>query len=432
MDTNTATFLEYEVRALLARLARMKPFALYEAMVPAADIAPAAAHAIEKHMSVMRRRVRHDAEAFLRWLAGPEGQAASPADAQRRFTLSRLRFGNALNQFDLFADVLTQRSERESGVWLSGLDVLARDVLEMPGYYVTPPVVCYLDRGVGAAIRRARTRLPGGGYNPVAIVRIPRERMVGTGIASSLVHEAGHQAAALLHLVESLRVSLQQRMTDDPLDPWGYWSRWISEIVADFWSVARLGICSTLGLIGVVSLPRAFVFRIGRSDPHPFPWIRVHLSCGIGRLLFAHPQWEQLAAQWDSFYPVAELPGEQQALLEQLMATLPDFIALLAGHRPRSLRGRTLLEAMEIEERQPARLAAYHTAWKQDPAQMYRTRPSIVFATLGQARADGLLDAHEESHLLTKLLTHWALGNSLLAAKRCASLFSAPTPAPVT
>ncbi len=48
----------------------------------------------------------------------------------------------------------------------------------------------------GAAIRRARTRLPGGGDNPVAIIRVPRERMVGSGIASSLVHEVGHQAAA--------------------------------------------------------------------------------------------------------------------------------------------------------------------------------------------------------------------------------------------
>ena len=60
--------------------------------------------------------------------------------------------------------------------------------------------MCYLDRGHGAAIRRARARLPGGGMSPVAIIRVPRERMVGAGIASSLVHEVGHQAAALLDL----------------------------------------------------------------------------------------------------------------------------------------------------------------------------------------------------------------------------------------
>ena len=69
-------------------------------------------------------------------------------------------------------------------------------------------MVCYLARGPGAAIRRARTRLPGGGDNPVAIIRMPRERMIGSGIASSLVHEVGHQGAALLDLVPSLRARL--------------------------------------------------------------------------------------------------------------------------------------------------------------------------------------------------------------------------------
>ena len=98
-----------------------------------------------------------------------------------------------LTQFDIFADVLSQRSEHDTGVWLSGLDVVAADALALPDYYEAPPVICYLDRGHGAAIRRARTRLPGGSENPVAVVRVPRERMVGSGIASSLVHEVGHQ-----------------------------------------------------------------------------------------------------------------------------------------------------------------------------------------------------------------------------------------------
>ncbi len=35
-----------------------------------------------------------------------------------------------------------------------------------------------LDRGAGAAIRRARTRWPGGGDNPVAVIRVPPEFLV--------------------------------------------------------------------------------------------------------------------------------------------------------------------------------------------------------------------------------------------------------------
>src|SRR5262249_39142655 len=156
-----------------------------------------------------------------------------------------------------FNQVITQRSEYEQGVWLSGLDVVAADALALPDYYQPPPVICYLDRGVGAAIRRARPRLPGGSQNPVAIVPDPRERLSAGGVGPSLVDEVGHQGAALLVLVPSLQLVLRAKQGDarEPL-VWRLWDRWISEIVSDFWSVARVGIASTLGLIGVVSLPR--------------------------------------------------------------------------------------------------------------------------------------------------------------------------------
>ena len=103
-----------------------------------------------------------------------------------------MRFNVTLAQLDIFAAVLTQRSEQETGIWLAGLDIVAsRRPVAAGNYYKMPGMICYLDRSHGAAIRRARTRLPGGGDNPVAIIRMPRERMIGSGIASSLIHEVG-------------------------------------------------------------------------------------------------------------------------------------------------------------------------------------------------------------------------------------------------
>ena len=124
-------------------------------------------------------RAQAPAAGISAWLQPTGKRRATAAEAQRRFTILRLKFNIVLTQFDMFADVITQRSENETGVWLSGLDVVAADALALPGYYDSPPVICYLDRDVGAAIRRARTRMPGGGENPVAIIRVPRERMVG-------------------------------------------------------------------------------------------------------------------------------------------------------------------------------------------------------------------------------------------------------------
>ncbi|HEY0130124.1 MAG TPA: hypothetical protein VGB57_01880, partial [Allosphingosinicella sp.] len=295
------TMLEQEARSMLARLALVKPFALQEAVLPAAALLPVAQSAIDKCLLIGRRELRNLLKGYVRWLRRIDDRI-TPAQAQRRFSILRMKFNVVLTQFDLFADVITQRSESETGTWLGGLDVAATDALALPGYYDPPPVICYLDRDIGAAIRRARTRLPGGVENPVAIIRVPRERMVGSGIASSLVHEVGHQAAALLDLVNSLRPVLQglQRGASADRIAWSLWERWISEIVADLWSVARVGIGSTMGLVNVVSLPRAFVFRLNVDDPHPMPWLRVKLSASIGEALYPHPQWRRIAALWES------------------------------------------------------------------------------------------------------------------------------------
>ena len=416
MDAMATDFLNYEAQALLNRLDRVRPFALNQVMAPAASVSRNAQLAIERYLAQGRQELRERITGYRHWLLSDTGRQAGLVEAQRRFTVLRLRFNKVLTQFDLFADALMQRSERDSGIWLSGLDVLAADALSLPGFYENPPVVCYLDRGVGAAIRRARTRLPGGGENPVAIIRVPRERMVGNGVASSLVHEVGHQAAALLGLVASLRTVLQARLaraTARERPVWQCYERWISEIIADFWSVARVGVTSTTGLIGVVSLPRAFVFRMHLDDPHPFPWIRVKLSCALGRTLYPHPQWNRLAALWEGFYPTVGLEDKKRSLLQGLEQSLDEFVDLLLNHRPAALRGKSLIEVMDLPRRQPKQLHTLHQRWLKQPLDMYRASPTLVFATLGQQRTNGSISPDEESETLAKLLDHWALQRAL-------------------
>ncbi|HSW11465.1 MAG TPA: hypothetical protein VLI06_01425 [Solimonas sp.] len=416
-----AWMLAQEARALLTRLARVKPFALLEPMLPAAGLQPGAQAATERYLVAGRRELRAMVLDFLAWLRTAPTQGATAADAQRRFTILRLKFNAVLTQFDMFNDVISQRSEHDTGVWLCGLDAVAADALALPGgYYEVPPLVCYLDRGVGAAIRRARTRLPGGGENPVSIIRVPRERMVGSSIAASLIHEVGHQASALLDLAASLRPLLQGMQRGGGL-AWRLFERWIGEILSDFWSCARLGISATLGLMGVVSLPRPFMFRLNVDDPHPVPWIRVRLSCAMGQALYPHAQWERLARLWSAYYPLDGLDAPRRALFSELLAAIPGFVSLLVNHRPRALRGRSLKEALDVAQRQPARLGALFSAWRRAPADMYRAPPTLVFAVLGQARANGQVSPEEESHLFAKLLTHWALRSALGGATACAN-----------
>jgi hypothetical protein len=418
-----ARLLEDEARGLLTRLDQITPFVAHETMVLAAALPFPALRAIEGFLHDGRQRLRARVGQYLDWLAGP-GQDRPAAEQQRRFVLIRLEFNDVLAQFDVFTEVVTQRSEHRTGVWLSGLDVLAADALTVraPGMERVP-AVCYLARGPGAAIRRARTRLPGGRYNPVAVIRVPRERMVGGGIASSLAHEVGHQGAALLGLVESVRPALQQAAArgGPATQAWQLWERWSSEIIADLWSVARVGVASTLGLMGVVALPRPFVFRRALDEPHPIPWIRVKLSCAMGAELYPHPQWAQLAALWERFYPAQTADAAMRALLALLEAQVRPLVTLLVNHRPPALGGRSIGEALRSADREPARLAALYRRWERVPALAERARPALVFAAVGQAKMDGRITPEQESRALAHLLTYWALRSTIDAREICAS-----------
>jgi hypothetical protein len=173
--------------------------------------------------------------------------------------------------------------------------------------------------------------------------------------------------------------------------------------------------------MGVMSLPRAFVFRINLEDPHPIPWIRVKLSCALGNALYPHPQWNSLNAIWEAYYPLDGLAAEKRRLLRKIETSIAAFIALLINHRPQSLRGKSLGQVLAVAERQPVHLQAIFDQWRRSPAQMWRTPPALAFAVIGQARADGRLSPEAESRLVGRLLTHWALRSTLDMSVICAT-----------
>ena len=380
-------------------------------MVAAANITNAAKKGIYDLLRVGVQEVKQKIFHFIRWVkTGPK-----PDKAQRQFALLKLKFNAFLDQLDIFADVLTQRGEHETGVWIGGLDVLARDAIRLDKSYTsTPPLVTYLDRGHGAAIRRARTRLPGGKSNPVALIRVPRERMVSSGIASSLVHEVGHQGVALLSLIPSVRKALRQKAKTDKANRsvWQLFERWISEILADFWAVSKLGVTATNGLIGVVSLPSYFVFRMNLDDPHPFPWIRVKISCAFGKALFPDAQWGRISQQWNSFYRLDRIRPKDQQLLHKIERVIPAFVHLLIHHKPAALKGKKLVNAFKTGHIRPRHLRKLFNLWQQKPHLIKKANPTLVFATIGQARSDRVLSPKKENELLSEMLSYWARQNA--------------------
>jgi hypothetical protein len=407
-------FLANESRALLARLNHVQPFPLHMPMVAAANISPAAQRAI---FDLLHRSYAELKMKIQRYLAVIQKmEPTEPSDSQCAFSLIKLKFNWLLDSLDIFSDVLTQRSEHETGVLLAGLDALAEDALQVERpLFQAPPLVIYLDRGHGAAIRRARTRLPSGKLNPVAVIRVPRERMISSGIAASLLHEVGHQGATALNLVRSLKVQLRGRGEEDPSrsEQWQWYERWISEIISDLWAVAYLGIGATMGLINVVSVPSYFVFRLNPDDPHPPPWIRVKMSLAFGEALFPDPQWQRLSHLWDRLYPLTLVGESKRATYKQLAALLPEVCKTVLQHRSAALKERMLKDVFPARTRQPASLRALFRSWNNDVAEMKRYRPSHVFAAIGQARADNILTPERENDILKKMLVSWALKRAI-------------------
>lgn len=404
---NNSQFLVLEARALLTRLRQVQPFSANMPVVDAATVSRPAQKVIGKLLLKGRNQLKKKIHRFIDLVR--QSPEASAEDLQSAFAILKLRFNQLLDQLDIFADAFTQRSEHQIGLWLAGLDELAKDALTLrPNLYPMPPLICYLDRGHGAAIRRMRARLPGGTSNPVAIIRVPRERMVGSGIASSLVHEVGHQGADLLNLINSMRAALQAHH-HYRLRSWQLFDRWLSEIISDCWGVATLGISATTGLMGVVSLPHYFVFRMNLDDPHPFPWIRVMLSAQVGHTLYPDPQWKMLMRRWMQLYPLTNLNPDKRALLEELLQELPAFARFFVNHRSPDMNGLPFKAIFPTAERQPQRLRSLFKQWKHHPKLSANAKPTLVFSVLGQARRDGHLSPEAENKWLTKLLRWWAV-----------------------
>ncbi len=406
--------LEQEAFAMYGRLERIKPFLITETMVPAASVSNTAQRHIDSYLSKGRQQLKHLITKYISWLRTHKNDK-SISVAQRRFTHLRLKFNAVLSQFDIYSDAYTQRSEHETGVWLAGLDALAVDALIIKDITNQPPLICYLERGPGAAIRRAETRLPGGGRNPAAIIRVPRERMIGSGIASSVVHEVGHQGAALLKLVDAFKSRLEPiaLINNKHQTAWKLWRLWISEIVADLWAICRLGVIATMGLIGVLSLPRPFVFKVSWNDPHPFPWIRVILSCRIGAQLYPDDQWQRIEQLWMNLYPPTNINTQTSKVIHILLETADTFADLLIKKRFISLQGRRLPDCLGVANKNPDKLRRIWEEHENSTTEIDKLKPTFAFAVLGQAKVDGKLFARNEDKIISALLQNWAVRRSL-------------------
>ena len=240
-DSSATWLLEQETRALLTRLASVQPFVLQEPHLPAAALSPAALSGIEQFLIAGRREVRRRAQAFLRWLRGPGGGGAgggatapflgAPAELPERAVPVRplLRGHHPAQRARTTASCSPGSTSRRPRRY-SSRGVLRRAT----GHLLAPSRAgwCHPPGPDQASGRRGQPGRPD--PDPARaddrlrhrLLARARGRAPGCGAACARRSRCGPGCA-------SIRGRLRLRTA------WDLWERWISEIVADFWSVSQ-------------------------------------------------------------------------------------------------------------------------------------------------------------------------------------------------
>lgn len=251
--------------------------------------------------------------------------AQTPADlasARTELLALRRRYTRAEAMVDFYCDSVNTRTSPRLAAVLRGLDTLAvhsMDVVLRPLGIETPPVLTYLDKGVGASILRAGARLWDASLSPAAAIKITRHNLWQ---ATSLVHETGHQVAHLTGWATELAAALQAALA--PRSPLAAdaWHSWAGEVAADVYAFALLGYAPVPALATVVDGPARAVFRMPIGDPHPIGMLRVQFNVALCRSWYGAGPWDALGERWMARYPLAQASADVARVIRASMPLL--------------------------------------------------------------------------------------------------------------
>lgn len=308
-----------------------------------------------------------------------------------RLTWCQLQADGLFATLDLLTDAVAQRADARIGPLLAGAEVLARAALDarVPGYRPPAPL-CYLDRGRGGEIRRARTQLAGGVILPVALIRVGLHSLATR--LSTVLHEAGHQLAVDLALLgEAARLIERTSAGALGLPPLAaLWRSWTGELLADAWSVCAGGGLLALDglqrLLAAMPAPLAYAFSPGA--PHPPGMVRARFTLELARVVDPAPDplLEQLDRRWSETYASVPLPPARRALVERLERAAPAVAAALAHHRFAGLGGQTLAGAAGSARVSGRRIAGLAPLASSEAPQLAALDPVVAIAVLCRAR----------------------------------------------
>lgn len=329
---------------------------------------PAAWRALERDLDVALGDAMRAALERLRRKAGALEARLRAAETERdllgvrrELLLFRRRYLAVETMLDFYGDAINTRTSPELASALRACDFLARQSLRAllePLGRPTPPVLTYLDKGLGASILKAGLRLwDGRALSPVAAIRLVRHNLQRP---TSLIHETGHQAAHQLDWVPELQAALSSGLPSPGLGQ--RWAGWASEIAGDAFAFVHTGYAALAALHDVLAADDEGVLSVQEFDPHPTGYLRVLLGHAMCRHFFGAGPWDDLARAWTRVYPVERADPDAAALFRASRRALPRIVEIVLDRPYRAFAGRSLAQRIDPLRVRPDALSALESA----------------------------------------------------------------------
>jgi hypothetical protein len=259
---------------------------------------------------------------------------------------------------DFYGDAINSRTSQELGSKLRAFDYIAGLSMQRmlkPLGKATPPVLTYLDKGIGASILRKGLRLwDGGTMSPVAAVKVTFHNQ---DRPTAIVHETGHQVAAILDWNDELTLLFERQLAAEGQDVARIWASWASEVAADAYGFVNVGFAAVAALSDVVSGSPSQVFNYNPAGVHPISYLRVLLGYAMARRMYGYGLWDDLERAWRMRYAMTFCPESLRPLIAALEKAIPRVVELSLLTPMHAFGGRSLAACIDPAQVSPTALA---------------------------------------------------------------------------
>jgi hypothetical protein len=183
------------------------------------------------------------------------------------------------------------------------------------------------------------------------------------------------------------------------------WGSWTLELLADCWSIGLSGGAPGVdGLQRLLSLPRAWLFRMIPNDPHPPGYLRNRFALALAHRWHPHGVLSALARRVGTAQDATSHPSTGRiAALDCATAAVAEA---LAHHRFRGLGNRSFANACEIGALAPRR--ALRLLGRIGHRSLLDERPLLGLAALNFGRLTGPLEVRRFHREVGSWLTRLA------------------------